>query len=176
MAKTRVKKELESSALTERLQKMKVAVLTTTAGLKVKDMTELRTALRAEGVEYVVAKKTLVRRALSAAKLEQVDLSPVDSSFSLTFGYDDEVTPAKLLAQFAKTHEALKFLGGILDGAFVDAERMKQLAKLPSRDQLRGQVVGTIAAPLSGFVSVLAGNLRGLVRVLDAVRQKQSAS
>ncbi|MBI5405333.1 MAG: 50S ribosomal protein L10, partial [Candidatus Kerfeldbacteria bacterium] len=107
MAKTRVKKELESSALTERLQKMKVAVLTTTAGLKVKDMTELRTALRAEGVEYVVAKKTLVRRALSAAKLEQVDLAPVDSSFSLTFGYDDEVTPAKLLAQFAKTHEAL---------------------------------------------------------------------
>lgn len=176
MAKSRQKKDAESAALTERFRKMKVTVLTTTSNLKVKDMTELRSSLRAENIEYVIAKKTLVSRALKDAGLGQIDVSPINSGFSLAFGYDDEVAPAKLLAQFAKTHESVLFLGGILDGVFVEADRMKQLAKLPSRDELRARVVGTIAAPISGFVNVLAGNLRGFVRVLNAIREQRAPS
>jgi len=175
MAKTRVQKEQETAVLVDHLQRMKSAVLSSTSGLTVKDMTELRSTLRKAGLDYVVAKKTLVKRALEASGLAKVDISPVQASFSLTFGYEDEVAPAKILAQFGKTHEAVKFLGGILEGSYVGVEQVQQLAKLPTRDELRARVVGSIAAPISGFVNVLAGNLRGLVRVLDAIRTKQSA-
>lgn len=174
MAKSRDQKQQELSRLTDRFGRMKVAVFTTTGGLKVKDVTDLRNQLRKEGIDYTVAKKTLVNRALKDAKVESVDVSGIMTSFSIAFGYEDEISPAKFLAQFAKTHESVQFLGGILNGVFVDADQMKALSKLPTRDELRARVVGSMAAPLSGFVNVLAGNLRGLVRVLDAVRNQKA--
>lgn len=176
MAKTRAKKTSEVQTLVEKLQRMKSAVFTTTAGLRVKDVNELRLLLRAAGVDYVVAKKTIFRRALETAKLSGIDVSGVNQSFAITFGYEDEVAPAKLLAQYAKTHEVVKFVGGILNGALAEADQMTTLSKLPSRQELRAQVVGTIAAPLSGFVNVLVGNLRGLVRVLDQVRERRAST
>ncbi len=175
MAKSRVKKEQEIENLVTRLNRMKVAVVTSTSGLNVKGTNELRTALRASGIEYVVAKKTLVRRALEQAKLaDTVDLKPLAESFALSFGYDDEVTPAKVLATFAKTHDSVKFLGGVMERSFVSAEQMKALSALPSTDELRARLVGSIAAPLSGFVRVLNGNLTGLVRILDGYQSKRT--
>lgn len=176
MAKSKAKKTSEVTTLTDKLRRMKVAVLSANAGLKVKDSTALRATLRQAGVDYMVVKKTLLKRALAAADLSSIDVSGIQASFSLAFGFDDEVTPAKLLAQFAKTHESLTFLGGILNQSFVSAEQMTALAKLPTRDQLRGQLIGTIAAPLSCLVNVLVGNLRGLVRVIDAVRERRASA
>ncbi len=173
MAKTRHKKETEAAGLAKKFQRMSVAVFSSTAGLKVKDVNTLRSTLRAAGIDHRVAKKTIIRRALASAGLEKIDLGAVTESFSVTFGYADEVAPAQLLAQFAKTHESLKFLGGIMGGTFMTAERVQALSRLPSRDELRGQLVGTIAAPLSGFVSVLVGNVRGLVRTIDGYRQQR---
>lgn len=176
MAKSRPKKAQEVENLATHISRMKVAVVTSTSGLNVKGTNELRTALRAVGVDYVVAKKTLVKRAFEQAKLaDTVDLAPLSESFALSFGYEDEVTPAKTLAKFAKTHEAVKFLGGIMDRSFVPAEQMKALAALPSTDELRARLVGSIASPLSGFVRVLNGNLAGLVRVLEAHRSNRAA-
>lgn len=176
MAKSRPKKAQEVENLTTRISRMKVAVVTSTSGLNVKGTNELRTALRAAGVDYVVAKKTLVKRAFEQAKLsDTVDLTPLAESFALSFGYDDEVTPAKTLAKFAKTHDAVKFLGGIMDRSFIPAEQVKALAALPSTDELRARLVGSIASPLSGFVRVLNGNLAGLVRVLEAHRSNRAA-
>ncbi len=175
MAKSRPKKELEVEKLVTRLNRMKVAVVTSTSGLNVKGTNELRTALRTAGIDYVVAKKTLVRRALEQAKLaDTVDLKPLAESFALSFGYEDEVTPAKVLAKFAKTHETVKFLGGVMERSFVTSEQVTMLASLPSTDELRARLVGSIASPLSGFVRVLNGNLTGLVRVLDGYRSKRA--
>lgn len=176
MAKTRQQKEIEVQALTDRLQRMKVAVFATSGGLKVKDVTALRSQLRQNQIDFMVAKKTLLKRALAAANMSGIDVSGIQASFGLAFGFTDEVAPAKLLAQFAKNHEALTFLGGIMNGSFVPAEQIEALAKLPTRDQLRGQLVGTLAAPLSGLVNVLVGNLRGLVRVIDAVRERRASA
>lgn len=176
MAKTRPQKEIEVQELTDRLQRMKVAVFATNSGLKVKDVTALRSQLRQNQIDFMVAKKTLLKRALAAANMSDLDVSGIQTSFGLAFGFADEVAPAKLLAQFAKTHENLKLLGGILNGSFMPAEQMNALAKLPTRDQLRGQLVGTLAAPLSGLVNVLVGNLRGLVRVIDAVRERRASA
>lgn len=176
MAKARSKKDIEVKSLVEKLGRMHVAVATTTAGLKVKDVNELRSLLRKSGVDYVVAKKTLVKRALEQASLATVDFSSVTESMALSFGYDDEVAPARALAAFARTHDSVKFVGGIMNGSFVDGARMKALSTMPSRIELLGRVVGTIAAPLSGFVRVLSGNLSGFVRVLDGYREKKASA
>ena len=85
------------------------------------------------------------------------------------FNDQDEVAPAQSLNAFAKKNPTLAFVGAITaDGQFMDAADVKALANLPTKDQLRAQLVGTIGAPLSGFANVLAGNVRGVMNVLNA--------
>ena len=94
---------------------------------------------------------------------------------ALAIGFDDEIAPAKVIFQYAKTHDALEIAGGITsDGTYLTATEVKALAQLPSREQLLGQLVGTIAAPLSGFVGVLGANVRSIVQVLSAISQLDS--
>ena len=86
----------------------------------------------------------------------------------------DEVSAAKIIDIFAKTNENVKLLGGVLGSTVMNAAEVKALAKIPSKEQLLGQLVGTLNAPISGFVNVLAGNLRGLVQVLNAVKEQKA--
>jgi large subunit ribosomal protein L10 len=90
----------------------------------------------------------------------------------MAFG-SDEVAPAKILVDFAKGKE-MKIYGGLLEGKFITAAKVKELAGLPSKLELIALTVRTIQAPISGFVNVLAGNLRGLVNVLKAVKESKS--
>jgi large subunit ribosomal protein L10 len=92
----------------------------------------------------------------------------------MTLGYGDEAGVAKALAAFQKEHEAVQFLGGILDGRFLNAAEVKALAKLPTKTEMLGQLVRTIQAPVSNFASVLRNNLSGLLTVLSAVRDQKS--
>lgn len=172
MAKTRVQKEEALSSLTEGLKTAKGVVFANFQGLKVKESEELRKKCREEGVRYVASKKTILDRALKDAGHE-VDAKAFSGGVSVVLG-SDEVAPAQIIAEYAKTHEVLKIFGGILEGSFIDAAKVTALSKLPSKQQLLGQLVGTLNAPVSGFVNVLAGNLRGFVTVLDAVKEKKS--
>lgn len=176
MAKSREKKVLEVAVLADKFGRMNVAVFTATSGLNVKDTSALRTLLRKEGVDHVVAKKTLIRRAIEQSGTCSFDVGAVSQSMAISFGYDDEATPARILATFAKTHESVRFLGGIVEGSFCAADSIKALASLPTKHALRGRLVGTIGAPLSGFVRVLQANLGGFVRALNALREKKSAA
>jgi large subunit ribosomal protein L10 len=90
------------------------------------------------------------------------------------FGTGDEVAPAQIIATFAKTHDVMTIFGGILEGKYIDAIKVTELSKLPSKEQLYAQLVGTLNAPISGFVNVLAGNLRGLVQVLNAIKEQKA--
>ena len=84
------------------------------------------------------------------------------------FNNEDEVAPAQALNNFARENPELQFVAAINEnGDVLDADQVKALADLPSKDQLRGMLVGTLAAPLSGLVGVLGGNMRGLVTVLN---------
>jgi large subunit ribosomal protein L10 len=89
---------------------------------------------------------------------------------TVAFGYDDEVAPARIMAKFSKTNEAMEIYGGILEKSFIDSSRVRVLATLPDREDLLAKLVGTINAPVSGFVRVLAGNMRNLVYVLEAIK------
>jgi large subunit ribosomal protein L10 len=92
---------------------------------------------------------------------------------AIAFG-DDEAATAKAVYDFAKANPALEILGAIDEaGTILSVEQVQALAKLPSREQLTAQVVGTIAAPLSGFVRVLNGNLTGLLYALNAIGESK---
>ncbi|HYE60049.1 MAG TPA: 50S ribosomal protein L10 [Candidatus Kapabacteria bacterium] len=174
MAKTRVQKEVALNEITESLKKSKAVVFANFQGLKVKDSEALRKICREQNVGYMVSKKTVLKKALESTG-SAIDTKSFEGGVSAIFGYSDEVAPAQLIAKFAKDHEVVKIFGGILEGQFIDAAKVTALSKLPSKQQLLGQLVGTLNAPVSGFVNVLAGNLRGLVTVLNAVKDKKPA-
>ncbi len=170
MPKTKQKKQEISRDIAERLKKAKSVVFTSFNALTVKENETLRVELGKEDSEYYAAKKTLLARTLNDAKIE-VDAREFDGQVAVTFGYADEVAPAKVLAKFVKdTDGRISFLGGILDGKFIDAAGIKQFASLPSKEELYAKLVGSINAPVSGFVNVLAGNLRSFMNVLSAIK------
>lgn len=160
--------------LTEKIKVAKSAVFVDYKGLKVKDSTELKKSLRAEGVEYIVVRKTLLDIALKNAGIEGVSVKGMEGQVAISISNVDEVAAAKIIDIFAKTNENVKFLGGTLGNQVLSAAEVKALAKIPSKEQLLGQLVGTLNAPISGFVNVLAGNLRGLVQVLNAVKEQKA--
>lgn len=171
MPKTRQKKESEVAKLTDYLKRMKSVVIAGYAGLKVKDVTVLRKELKKEGVAYMATKKTLLKRALADAGVA-LDISGLKSGIALAFGFEDEVAPAKLLATFRKEHEQLALLGGMVGTATYSSEQVEALAKLPSRLELLAKIVGSLQAPLTGFVRVASGPQRGFVQVLSAKAQQ----
>lgn len=171
MPKTKQQKQEISRDIQVRLAKAKSVVFSSFSGLTVKDNEALRSELIKEQSEYYAAKKTLLGRVLKEAGIE-VDTRSLEGQVAITFGYADEVAPAKILAKFIKDSDGrIKFLGGILDGKFVGANSIIELATLPSKEELYAKVVGSINAPVSGFVNVLAGNLRSLVHVLSAIQE-----
>jgi large subunit ribosomal protein L10 len=160
------------SDLVAKLKASKAVVFSDYKGLKVKDMTILRKELRAEGIDFQVLKKTLMNVAMKEAGIE-MDVKKLEGQIVIAISSGDEVMAAKLIAKAAKANENLKIAGGILGTKELSAAEVNALAKLPTKEQLLGQLVGTLNAPVSGFVNVLAGNLRGLVQVLKAVSEKQ---
>ena len=160
--------------LTEKIKAAKSTIFVDYKGLAVKDSTDLKKSLRAAGVEYIVARKTLFDIALKGAGVEGVSIKKMEGQVALSFSNNDEVAGAKIIDTFAKTNENIKFLGGVLGTQVMTAAEVKALAKIPSKEQLLGQLIGTLNAPISGFVNVLAGNLRGLVNVLNAVKEQKA--
>ncbi|MFA6427067.1 MAG: 50S ribosomal protein L10 [Candidatus Magasanikbacteria bacterium] len=173
MAKTRQQKEQSLEQLSAALQKSKSAVFANFQGLKVKDSEELRKICRNQNITYTAIKKTLLQRILTDLKLD-VDTGTFSGGVAVVLGIEDEVAPAKLLADFAKKHESVTFFGGILEGRFLAAQEVISLSKVPTKQELLGRLVGSINAPVSGFVNVLAGNLRNLVGVLNNIKESKA--
>lgn len=174
MAKTKQQKQDAVAALVDQLKHVKSAVFANFQGLKVSESEELRGKCRENNVTYVASKKTLVKKALADAGFD-VDTKAFEGGVAAVFGNEDEVAPAQIIADFAKDHEVVTIFGGVLEGEFIDSAKVTALSKLPTKQQLLGQLVGTLNAPVSGFVNVLAGNMRGLVNVLNAVKDAKAS-
>lgn len=157
--------------LTEKIKQAKSTVLVDYKGLPVKELTELKKTLRGVGAEYIVVRKTLLDIALKEAGIEGANVKGLEGQVAISLSNADEVSAAKTIDTFAKTNQNIKMLGGTLGIQVMNAAEVKALAKTPSKEQLLGQLVGTLNAPISGFVNVLAGNLRGLVQVLKAIEE-----
>jgi large subunit ribosomal protein L10 len=173
MAKSKQQKVVALQTLDSQLRSAKSVVFANFQGLKVKDTEDLRKKCRTENVQFVATKKTLLIKALADAGIA-ADVKGFEGGVAAIFGLTDEVAPAQITAEFAKTHETVTLFGGILEGTFIDSTKVKALAQLPNKQQLLGQLVGTLNAPISGFVNVLAGNMRGLVTVLNGIKDSKA--
>ncbi len=173
MAITRKKKEDLVEEFTERLRESKAAVFTDYKGLTVEEINEVRNKLRDQGIEFKVIKNTLFGLAVKQAKL---DVNPDDLAghpVAVAFGYKDEVAPAKVVFNFAKDHESLEIIGGILEGKNIDVTSVKNLAQMPSREELIAKIIGSMNAPVSNFVGVMHANLRNVIYVLNAIKEQK---
>ncbi len=176
MAITRAAKEQAVDTLSGELSRLKLAVMTDYRGLTVREVEGLRTVLRDEGISYRVTKNTLLRLAAAGnPAFKGIDPATFTGPMALAMGFEDEVAPARVVFQYAQKHEALEIVGAITgDGQVLSAAEVKALATLPTREQLIAQVVGTIAAPLTGFVGVMSGNVRNIINVLNALSEAKA--
>jgi large subunit ribosomal protein L10 len=169
MAISRDKKETLVAELADLFASAKGTVGATYTGLSVADMQELRGQAREQGVVIKVVKNRLVRVALSQDdKFAKADTSLLGGQLVYAFSSDDEVAPAQTLAKFAKKHPELQLVAGFDgEGHALTTATVKALAELPTKEQLRGQVVSVFAAPLTQFLGVAHGAQRGFAQVLS---------
>lgn len=175
MPKTKQQKTDIVELLSKGFKDSKAVVFANFQGLTVAEAEELRNLCHDENIKVFVAKKTLLKKAFEKAGYD-VDPKIFEGGIATFFGADDEVAPAKIVDTFAKKHAVVKIFGGLLEDKFIDVDFVNNLAALPSKQELFAQLVGSINAPASGFVNVLAGNLRGLVQILSAHKEKQATA
>ena len=172
-AKVLEEKKALVAALAEKMQTASAGVLVDYKGITVADDTKLRADLRAAGVEYGVVKNTMLRFAAKQVGFDALD-EQLNGTTALAISPSDPVAAAKILAEFAKkSNGSFTIKAGFVDGKVINAEEVKALAELPSREVLVAQVLGALNAPISGFVNVLNGNLRGLVVALNAIAEQK---
>ncbi|MFA5163221.1 MAG: 50S ribosomal protein L10 [Patescibacteria group bacterium] len=175
MPKSKIQKQEILRTLVEKIKQSKSIVFTNFNALGVKENEDLRAKLREENGEYYVAKKTLMELAFKDQKVEGLKIRGLEGKVAAIFSYADEVAPAKVVFNFKKDKEGkIVFLGGVLNDKFLNQNEVEALAKLPSKLELQAKLVGSLNAPVSGFVNVLAGNLRSLVTVLKAIEEKKA--
>ena len=143
-----------------------VVVVTHQSGLTVEESTDLRVKMREVGARYQVAKNRIVKLALKDTKYENIiDLFSGPTAIAVS---KDPVSAPKTIFQFAKDNDKLSIIGGGLDGKTLSVDEVKQLASLPSLDELRGKLVGLIKSPSQKLASVSVAPANKLVNVLHA--------
>jgi large subunit ribosomal protein L10 len=170
------KKEAAVQELRDRLAGSKNLFLTDFQGLTVEDITKLRNELRKDGNTYSVVKNTLFRRAAGDAIASELDAFLAGPTGIVFASSNDPVAPAKALKQFTDERKKLSIKAAYIDGKVIDAKQVAVLASLPPKIELLAKLVGTLANPLRGLVTVLQGNQSGLVRVLNQVREQKEAA
>lgn len=162
--------------LTARLKASSTAVLADYRGMTVGQMRDLRTKLRDGGIEMVVVKNTLARRAAKAAGYEPLS-SELVGPIAMIFAGEDVSGPARILNDYIRANRKMAIKAGLLEGQVINADSVVELADLPSREILLSRLLGAMQAPLGNLASVLQAPLSKLARTLDAVRtQKESQS
>lgn len=155
--------------LAEKLDRSILTILLQTQGLNVKDMSDLRTKMRAAGIELQVAKNTLLRIASERKNMTGVDAEIFKGQTTVAFGYEDEVSAAKAVADYLKTSKVAVLKSGILSGRTLTAEQVESIAKIQGgKNQAKAEVAGTLQSPLATTYSLLTAPLRDLAYTLQA--------
>ncbi|MBK1810269.1 50S ribosomal protein L10 [Clostridium sp. YIM B02505] len=155
MNKNRELKEAKVAEIKEKLEKAQSVILADYQGLTVEEDTELRKALREAGVEYKVYKNSMVTLAAKELGHEGI-VQYLEGPVSIAFGYEDVTAPARILADFAKTHKKLELKAGIVDGEIFDQDKVNQLASIPSKEVLIAKLLGSFKAPISNLAYLLS--------------------
>ena len=158
------------TAVHERFKSATMAILTEYRGLSVAQMTRLRRDIRQASGEYQVIKNTLVRRALKDTPYRALDRL-LEGPNGWVFAYDDPVMLSKALVKFAEENEKLTIKGGVFEGEFLEPDRVKTLAQMPSKPELQAKLLAVIQAPATHLVRLMQEPGARVARLLEAVRK-----
>jgi large subunit ribosomal protein L10 len=174
MALTKDKKNDVIAEVSELLHSSKMTVVAKYQGTTVKALQGLRRQAKDNGTKVKVVKNRLVIQAMKKVDaLKGVETNELQGMLLYAFNSEDEVAPAQILADFAKSNPTLEFVGAISsEGKFLGADEVKALATLPSKENLIAQVVATLLSPVNDVTNALSGNLHAL---LDGVEAKATA-
>ena len=174
----KIDKKAEKAAtvadLTARLKATSTAVLADYRGMTVGQMRDLRTKLRGGGIEMVVVKNTLARRAAVAAGYEPLTVELV-GPIAMLFAVDDVSAPARILNDYIRANRKMVIKGGLLEGQVIKADAVTELADLPSREVLLSQLAGALQSPLSALAGSLDSILSTFAATLEAYRDTLAA-
>ncbi len=154
MAKVEVKKPIVQ-AIAEDVKGARSVVLVDHRGLTVEQDTQLRKKLREAGVDYKVRKNTMMNLAFKDTEFDEL-CKVLEGPSALAVSKDDPTVSARILANFAKTAPVLEFKAGIIEGTFYDAEGMKAISQIPSREELLSKLLGSLQSPIANLARVLS--------------------
>jgi len=175
MGVTRQKKEAIVATLSEDMGGSGSIVLADVTGINVVEMTELRNQFREAGVSFTIVKNTLLKRIFDSVDVgkDEAVYALAQGPTAIAFG-KDEVAPVRILKKFASDHKGRPSIkGGFVSGESLSMEQMLDLADMPGRDELMAKLLGSMNAPLQGFVSVSSGLIRKLLYALNAIRENR---
>ncbi len=170
MAKTKQQKQAALDGLKSRIREAKSVVFSTFAHLDIQKQEALRRELRAAGVSFNVFKKTLIKKALEAENISAESIDEWRGNVGVATSAE-EIAPAKILMSVSRKEEGITVHLGILEGKRIDTQAVRELALIPSKDQLLGKLVGSLQSPLYGLVSVLQGTQRQFIYILQQIKK-----
>lgn len=170
----KTEKQTVVDQLAAQLKRARSVYVTDFAGLNVARVTDLRRRLRKAGVEYVVVKNTLAKRALDGAGVAGL-ASYLSGNTALALATDASAA-AKILTEFAKEFQKPAVKGGVVEGRAVSPDQVKRLAQLPSREVLLAELGAAMQAPLAGFVGVLQSLLSNFAGALEALKTQREGA
>lgn len=173
MAISRAKKEKILKNIIEKLKKAKLFILLDYSGATVSEIQNLKKRLKEKNVEYFVARKTLIQKALREVKINDLNLRELKKPVSLVLTDKKDPAAAKVIKDFQRETRKTEFLKGFLEGEVLEKNDLVMLASISSREELLAKLIGSIASPVSGFIYVLKSNLTGLVSVLRQASEKK---
>ena len=171
---TKAFKSEKIDAIKSKVEKAQVAVITEYKGYSVEEITNLRRSLQKEGGDYMVTKNTLAKVAIKGTEYEAMtDL--MKGPIAIAFGFEDQVSPAKVVSNFIKETKKGEILGAVLEGKLLSPDEAKALANLPSKEELYANMLGSINSPATGITLGINGVMAALTRAVAAVRDQKAA-
>lgn len=167
-------KEATVKTLVDKFSAARGVYLADFMGLNVEEINDLRNQLRQEAIELKVVKNTLARISAEQVGLDHL-VEYLTGPTALAFCLADPIIGAKILTGYQKKNEKLKLKACVLEGQVYDHKRIGDIAKLPPADQIRGQAIGVIAAPLRNMVGLLTNVLQSMVNVLTQIKKQQES-
>ena len=163
--KTREEREKIVKDLKENLQKSQIVIFASFFGLKVNDSDFLRKSLRETGGDFRITKNSLLKIAITPEKVKE-QISDNNLPLVIIFNFEDEIAAPKIINNFQKNSESLKIIGGINHNEWIKAEEIKNLATIPSKEELSAKLIYTISAPLSRLQNALQFNTMQFINIL----------
>lgn len=164
-------KETLASELTSTMGQAQLAILVNYEGITCENIVKLRRQLAPSGSKFKVVKNTIAKRALKGTDAEQL-AEFFQGPTGVIWSADDPVAPSKVVAEFAKANEKFVIKAGVIDGSVLTADGVKQLAAMPSREQLLGKLLGLINAPATRLLQTINAPASSLARLLGAWKEE----